>query len=477
MTKRFVFVSSLIVGLLFNQNYQNILKKFSDRLVTIDFDISFEVRGEVIKRTGKTVGIIYDDSKVLTTSITFEDELTYSKRLRLISMGQNVGFTNYKAPKTVKILYNKKEISAELLLSNFDKGIAVVKAQKETFPFKPLKFSQKNLKVADNVTILSILPVETFGFPTQLINCSISAELKKQDNRFYHCDKPIGHIAGGIVFNSNSDPIGILTTPISIPESMYDEKDNFMISYYGLNSVVVLPYIEFKSFLGEDEQKSSKLWIGLIPGTFSLYYDDKLKNVIKDNKYKMAINIDKVVPDGSLQDSKIFENDLIVEINGEKIENMSVKSETDVLVKITSLLKPLEFITLKIYRKSEDKYLDIKVVPKEQPVFWDQMQETAIDELGIKVKDLTVDYKLKRKLDVSEKGVAVTGGVNVQKDATNKSFVLYDIIKKVEKNQITDIKSLKDIISRVKSDGKKTVSIEVIRSEENEIWNLKIELR
>lgn len=477
MIKKVAGVLVFSMACLLSQNYQNLIEKFSDRLVVINFSISFEVRGEVVKRKGKTVGIIYDDSKVLTTSLTFEDEVTYSKRLRLLTSGMGAGFTNYKPPRTVDIVYNKKEISGELLLSSFEKGVAVIRAEKGAFPFKPLKFTEKGFNMGEDITIISLLPLEAFNFPFQLIRCSVSTMLKKQDDKFFQCDKPLGHISGGIVFNSTLEPAGILTTPISIPESIYDERDNFLAPYYGLNSVAILPYGDLKSFLGEGERKDFKLWIGLIPGTFSIYYEDKLKDIVKDGKYKVALNVEKIIPGSSLSDSKIFENDLIVEINGDKVENLPVKSDTDILVKIASLLKPLEFITFKVYRKAEEKYLDIKVVPKQQPVLWDGAPEVSIEEFGIKAKDLTVDYKLRRKLDLSEGGVAVTGGSSIQKEATNKGFSLEDIIKKVEKNTVNDIKQLKDIISKAKSEGKKTVSVEVMRGEDNEVWNLKIELK
>lgn len=463
--------------LIMAQDYQTVIKKFSERIVVVDFTISFEMRGEIVKRNGKTVGIIYDDSKILTTSLIFENETIFSKRLRFAGSAQGTMLTNYKVPKTVKITFKKKEISGEFVQADFEKGIAIIKTEKGTFPFKPIKFQDKELKIGETVSILSLLPIETFEFPQQLVNCNISMELKKQNNKFFHCDKQMGHIAGGIVFNYNLEPIGILSTPISIPESMYDERENFLVSYYGLNSVVILPYTGLKSFLGEGEGKESNLWIGLIPGVFSIYYEEKLKDIIKDGQYKAAINIDKIVPQSPLQNSKIFENDLIVEINGTKVEDIGIKSKIDILVKIASLLKPLEFITFKIYRRTENKYMDVKVVPGSQPTLWEQAQEVMVDELGIKVKELTVDYKVQRKLDFSEEGVVVTGGANVQKEATNKNFILYDIIKRVEKNSIKNIKELKDIISKIKTEGKKVISIEVMRPDENDVWNLKIELK
>ncbi len=476
MKKKIVFVISIFTLFIFTQNYERLIKTSASRLVVIEFAVEFESRGEVEKRIGKTIGVIYDDSKILTTSIIFEDEARWLKRLRLLPSVQGVAFTNYKPSKTVKVLYDNKEIDGKLFSSDFDKGVAIVRVPSGTFAHKELKFVNKELKVGQKIIVISLLPIKSFNNPVQLIMCDISIELMRGNNKFFQCDKSLSQIPGGLAFSDDLKPIGILSTPELIPQILHDEKDNFMAKYYSLSSVVILSYSQLASIFGKDK-KDVRLWLGLLPQTFTIYYEEKLREILKEEGYKVALNIDKVIPNSPLHSANIFENDLVLEINGQKIEEFPHSSNMEILVKLASLLKPLEFITLKIYRRSEDKLLNIKIAPATPPIFWDEVKDIEIKELGIKVKELTVDYKLQRKIDITEKGVVVVHVENIKKEETNKNFSLYDIIKKIDKSVISSVKDINDIISKARKENKKTVSVEVIRSEDNEVWNLKIDLK
>ncbi|MFN7182433.1 MAG: hypothetical protein ACK4NF_07135, partial [Planctomycetota bacterium] len=285
----------LLSFLIYAGDYDHIKKNYGSRLVVVEFAFELESRGEVVRKSGKATGIIYDDSKILIPSIAFEKEDQYRKRLGLLTDIQPSAFSNYKPPKTVKVLYQDKEISGDLLFSDYSKGVSIVKVANNSFPFKPLKFEKNEFKTGESIYILTLLPLKSFNNPLQLIKCNISVELIKDNDRFFQCDKSLTTLTGGLVIKEDLKPAGILTTPESIPTILDSEKDNVLAKYYGLSPIVITPYSQFLSIFGVEKKKETKLWLGLLPQTFSIYYQAKLKDILKDENYKVAINVDKVI--------------------------------------------------------------------------------------------------------------------------------------------------------------------------------------
>ena len=172
-------------------------------------------------------------------------------------------------------------------------------------------------------------------------------------------------------------------------------------------------------------------------------------------KGKKGAMVSEVFPGDPADKAGIRTKDIILEVNGEKIETSRELTRiiagfhVGEVVKITVLRDGKEkTFTVKIAKREETERVSRGMPPKEQDVF------------GIGVSNLTPE--IARRLNLREtQGVVVTG-VQPNSQGEDKGIRTRDIIKEINHQSITTVDEYKDAIQKVKKGD--TVSMFIKRA-------------
>ena len=172
-------------------------------------------------------------------------------------------------------------------------------------------------------------------------------------------------------------------------------------------------------------------------------------------KGKKGVMVSEVFPGDPADKAGIRTKDIILEVNGEKIETSRELTRiiagfhVGEVVKISVLRDGKEkTFTVKIAKREETERVSRGMPPKEQDVF------------GIGVSNLTPE--IARRLNLREtQGVVVTG-VQPNSQGEDKGIRTRDIIKEINHQSITTVDEYKDAIQKVKKGD--TVSMFIKRA-------------
>ncbi|HHE37630.1 MAG TPA: PDZ domain-containing protein [Candidatus Cloacimonetes bacterium] len=207
-----------------------------------------------------------------------------------------------------------------------------------------------------------------------------------------------------------------------------------------------------KLTLGEKEvpEKKTKAYLGVYVENLD---EDDFKELGLKEKY--GVEIEDVVEDGPVDEAGIQEDDVILQINDDKIYT------SDQITKMLKILKPDQKVKIKIFRDGEYKTFDVVLGEKEDyfSLFYDQ---------DSKVFDFYKDpasvfvYKYE-DTDGKHIGVLLSAEKKVKKEGDEEIIEKKVVIDEVFKDSPADKAGLKEDDIILKADGKEIDSVKDIK--------------
>jgi serine protease Do len=186
-----------------------------------------------------------------------------------------------------------------------------------------------------------------------------------------------------------------------------------------------------------DTRQVSRGWMGVaiqnITPELAEYYG------IKDTG---GVYVAKVYENNPAHDAGIQEGDVIVEVNGKKID-----SSRDLTITISNL-KVDETVDVKIIREGSEKIVPVKLGqrPAQDPEVLASLED--FDGFGFKFKEIDADTAQQLGYPSEIKGLIVME-IKPDSPAENSGVRTGDLLMELNRHRITDLKSYHEILSRI----------------------------
>ncbi|MFO7988652.1 MAG: DegQ family serine endoprotease [Desulfotignum sp.] len=155
-----------------------------------------------------------------------------------------------------------------------------------------------------------------------------------------------------------------------------------------------------------------------------------------------GVYVAKVYEDNPAHDAGIQEGDVVIEVNGKKID-----SSRDLTLTISSL-KVDETVDVKIIREGKEKIVQVKLGkrPDQDPDVLASLEE--FDPFGFKFKELDADTARQLGYPSEIKGLIVME-IKPDSPAQNSGVRTGDLLMELNRHRVTDIKSYHEVLSRI----------------------------
>ena len=346
------------------------------------------------------------------------------------------------------ILYSGDEVSAELVGTDRETDIAVLKINKKNLPSVALGNSD-NLKVGSFVLAI--------GSPlSENLAHTVSFGIVSARGRSLNDLTPYGDYiqtdaainpgnSGGALIDLNGELVGI---------------NSAIASRSGGNDGIgfAIPINLAKRIMEDlkDDGNVSRGYLGMYTGG---EVDQTMAKALglKDAR---GILVGQVIKDGPADKAGLKEQDIIISLNGKEI-----KSWDAFRTKIAGF-KPGDKIELGINREGKEKTISVTLGERENDTIASvtPKAKSNIDErLGFKVTDLTSSIKRQLNVDDDVKGVVVTEAEE-SGNAYERGLRPKDVIVGVERHDIDSVKEFYDEIEKAVSKDDNVILLTVLRS-------------
>ena len=326
-----------------------------------------------------------------------------------------------KATDIEVILQNGDKYEAKIIGKDPKTDLAVLKFEPDQ-EVQPVNFGDSsNLRIGDWVIAIG----NPFGLGYTVTAGIVSAKGRSLGfgayDDFIQTDASLNPgNSGGPLFNLNGEVVGVNTAIVARGQ--------------GIGFAIPIDMAEFVIDQLKSGGKVVRGWLGV--------YIQKVTPEIAssfDLKEDEGALVSDVAEDSPAQKAGITRGDIIVEYDGQKVEDV-----TD-LTNFTAVTPPGTMASVKIIQNGQTKTIKVKVgeFPEEQTQAKEEVQE---DSLGLTVKELTQNMVKRFSLDVKE-GVIIT---NVQRGSIGGDAGLKpgDVVLEINKK---DIKTLSDYSSAIDS--------------------------
>jgi serine protease Do len=199
----------------------------------------------------------------------------------------------------------------------------------------------------------------------------------------------------------------------------------------------------------KEEGEVTRGWLGVgiqdINGDMAEYYGVQGKK---------GVLVSKVFPGDPADEAGIKEKDIILEVNGKKIESGRK------LTRIIAGFHAGEVVKITVLRDGNEKTFNVKITKREEAeiVSHGMPQKEQQDEFGIRISNMTPEIARKFNMREESEGVVVTG-VRTGSQGDDEGIQVGDIIKEINHQSITSVDEYKDAIRNVKKGGTVTMFI------------------
>ncbi|MFQ5769128.1 MAG: Do family serine endopeptidase [bacterium] len=350
---------------------------------------------------------------------------------------QGYVLTNFHVVKDadeIDVIIDKKKYDAEIIGTDPATDIAVIKIDEKNLPYAIIGDSDK-LEVGEWVLAigspfdLKLQHTVTSGIISAKgrSNLNLSGELYYQD--FIQTDAAINPgNSGGALVNIKGELIGINTAILP-----GNTGGNIGIGF-------AIPINLAKRVMDDliTHGKVARGYLGVLISTPDADMSEALK--LKDNKGAVVNEVVKGTP---ADRAGLEEGDVIVEVDGKKIE------DSQMLTNLIASYNPGEKVDLKIVREGQIKHLTVKLDERpasNKPRASISEKSGVLSKLGLEMTELT-DRLAERYGYEGQKGVLVTS-VQPRSVAEDKGIQAFDLIKEVNRHKVTSIRELKSIVEK-----------------------------
>ena len=323
-------------------------------------------------------------------------------------------------------LNNGKEFDADIIGRDPNTDIALIKIK----PVKDLPF----VEFGDSTTLKVGQWVVAIGNPFGLEH-TVTAGIVSAKGRvigsgpyddFIQTDASINPgNSGGPLLNMNGKVVGINTAIVAGGQGI------------GFAIPVKLAQGIINQLKSHGEVTRGWLGVGVQPLNKELgeYYG------IKDGK---GVLITNVFPGDPADIGGIKPKDVIIAVNKEKIETPRDLTGTVADLNVGEIAK------IRIIRDGKTKTIDVKIGKRpDTEMMADGKEEPPKDELGIRIADLTPE--ISRQFNFGETSGIVVVDVTPGGKGETAGFMIGDLIKEINHEEVASIKEYNDVINQIKS--------------------------
>lgn len=327
-------------------------------------------------------------------------------------------------------LTDKREFIGKVIGSDLKTEIAVVKIDAKGLPIVPWGNSDK-LQVGEVVLAVG----NPFGL-NQTVTMGIVSALGRANvgiadyEDFIQTDAAINPgNSGGALVNVKGEVVGINT-------AIYSTSGGYQGIGFAIPSNMVKSIMESLIARG----KVVRGWLGVsiqkVTPELALQFD------LKD---EVGALVGDIVEDGPAEKAGLERGDIILEYDGKKIE------EPYILRNMVANTLPGEQHTIKILRDGKSKEMTVTIgeLPSDaqQPAEAGDFQNVL---KGVGVQELNPELAKKLRIPDKIKGVIVS---DIEEKSTASGALMQgDVIQEINRKKVTDVKSYKDIVARIKKE-------------------------
>ncbi|MGD2187694.1 MAG: Do family serine endopeptidase [Desulfobacterales bacterium] len=330
------------------------------------------------------------------------------------------------ADKIQVVLKNKKVYEAKIIGRDTNTDIALIKIQSDdNFEFVRLGDSDA-LKIGQWVVAIG----NPFGLENTVTAGIVSAKGRIIESGpyddFIQTDASINPgNSGGPLLNMDGKVVGI----------------NTIIFAGGRGIGFAIPANMAKNVVAQlkESGKVTRGWFGVsikdVPNDLAEYFD------IEDNRGALVA---EVVPGDPADTAGIRPKDIIVEVNGQKVE------DSRELLRLVAALNVGETVEVKVLRNGNLENFQVEVAKRDDTERTAKKAPPKADpELGIQVADLSSDAA--RQFDVTDHEGVILIGIKSGSRSEYSGLRIGDVIKGVNRVEIKNVGDYKRTIDEVKS--------------------------
>ena len=193
-------------------------------------------------------------------------------------------------------------------------------------------------------------------------------------------------------------------------------------------------------------------WLGVaiqeLKGDIAGYYG------LEDEK---GVLVTEVFPGDPADLAGIRPEDIILEVNGKKVETSRMLTKLIADTKIGNIVK------IKVLRKGKKKIFNVEIAKREDTeANYARNKKRNGDEIGIRVAELTPE--IARRFNIQERDGIIVVGVEPGDKGEDSGILVGDIIKEVNRKVIKTVGDYKKVLKSIKKGGSVEILIKRINS-------------
>ncbi|MDZ7315144.1 MAG: DegQ family serine endoprotease [candidate division KSB1 bacterium] len=179
-------------------------------------------------------------------------------------------------------------------------------------------------------------------------------------------------------------------------------------------------------------------WLGVYIGNVS----EETAEAFGLDKPRGAL-VNQVTENSPAEEAGLRNGDVILKVNDKEIRDSSM------LMNTIAAMAPGTRVTLTIWRDGKEKTVSVKLGERPDTFAEDTQKGTKGNTLGLEVANLTAETQRRLGTNYDEEGVLVVRVVN-NSPADRQGIRVGDLIKEVNRRQVTNVRQFNSVINEVK---------------------------
>lgn len=456
---------------------QEIEKKISEKYADFLYPVKYQRRvvpqmfpGGGQEVTRYALGIAIREDIILISSDYFVNEFSQIEKQNFVYI----------------IIDEKTEIKAKFIGEDKETKLCYFKVTEEDKKLKFIdvgKIKEATLLFGENVLILDrFLIVPEFNFPVQVKSKKIEAIVNKPTVEYL-----IEGIAGlfriqplALVFNSKGELAGIISLSQNRKKDETSQQNPPQPWLPMATDLLVIKPIGFlQKAVSQIPKEIKKGWLGFFGDSLEFITKEEAEEFLKLKSEQKGLRVTSVMEETPVFKSGLKAGDIILKIGDVDCVVKEAREIPTLIEKISNSLEVGKTIKIKYLRKNEqgiymENETEVKI--EEKPIEFEDTEEYEEDKLGIRVKELTIDYKYRNKISSGVKGLVITfvkgGGPAAIAGIIGGDILLSLSIENKEKEVLT-IAELKKLIAELSQSKPKEISAKILVGKETKIVTLR----
>lgn len=402
-----VFLSALASLIIMQDIEKKIIEKYANSLYVIKYLETISPSPNMTERQEATryryiLGIAVKDDLILTSSINFQSARRGEQKQNFVYV----------------IIDEKTELKAKFIGENTEMNMAYYKLVEEGKKLNFIdvsKMKETKISIGESIFILDkFLATQELNFPIRIRSRKVEMVLEKPTVEYVTDVGSFGIEPLGLVFNSKGELSGIFSPTQNAKKEATSQPSGLLLfpSETPLNNFLVIKPISFLQRAAiQVPTEIKKGWLGLFNDTLEFITKEEAEEFLNVKEEQKGLRIASVAEQTPIYKSGLKAGDIIIKIGD---FNCVVKEARDIpplLEKIAASLEIGKTIKIKYLRKNEQRvYIEneANVIVEERPILFTEVEEYEEKKFGVRVKELTFDYKYRTKIPITQTGLVIT---------------------------------------------------------------------